>query len=154
MSLRNQGEYRCLQRYLKSLDDPTNDLSAMLHRVAEENDICPGLCIPYGQACLLLGHVWNHVCICWCVCRAGCNVTCYPWTGWDRQRNLEWWIWLWRFLQAVFMEFFLWNLQYKRWLRIHGAWRVLVRTCFWTAQARQKEWCRQGSAQDPMNLLF
>lgn len=54
MSLRNQGEYQCLQRYLKSLDDPTNDLSAMLHRVAEENDICPGLCIPYGQACLCL----------------------------------------------------------------------------------------------------
>eukprot|EP00438_Fugacium_kawagutii_P034894 Skav224140 [mRNA] locus=scaffold462:206761:208515:- [translate_table: standard] len=35
------SEYRCLQRYLKSLDDPTNDLSALLHRVAGQKTSLP-----------------------------------------------------------------------------------------------------------------
>lgn len=32
-----RGEYRCLQRYLQSLDDPSNDLTTMLQQVAEKD---------------------------------------------------------------------------------------------------------------------
>ena len=47
----NWGEYRCLQRYLKSLDDQTNDLSAMLHGIVQKG--CVLVTLP-PWACLLL----------------------------------------------------------------------------------------------------